>query len=266
MFDAFPYQKYGAGRGTVTAVSRVPIEPSALDSALGIEEPVFRIRVAIDEAVPQLRREPAHAAAGHDAHRQSRARAAEPVGSAVRPGRSARSRDERMEWPWSQRMQPLLQSEAAECGLACDRDGRAPITATRSIWPACRQRYPDLDQGRDAGRAGRDRRRSRAVRRARCGSSWTRSTSSQTPAILHWDLNHFVVLEKRRRADRVTILDPATGRRTISLRRARPPFHRRRARADADDELRADRGAHAHPAQRPVEPAGQLSRRRPPRS
>lgn len=54
-FDAFPYQKYGAGRGTVTAVSRVPIEPSTLDSALGIEEPVFRIRVAIDEAVPKLK-------------------------------------------------------------------------------------------------------------------------------------------------------------------------------------------------------------------
>jgi membrane fusion protein len=53
-FDAFPYQKYGAGRGRVTAVSRVPIEPSALDSALAIEEPVFRIRVAIDEAVPKL--------------------------------------------------------------------------------------------------------------------------------------------------------------------------------------------------------------------
>jgi membrane fusion protein len=53
-FDAFPYQKYGAGRGRVTAVARVPIEPAALDSALGIQEPVFRIRVAIDQAVPRL--------------------------------------------------------------------------------------------------------------------------------------------------------------------------------------------------------------------
>ncbi|MDB5692194.1 MAG: HlyD family secretion protein [Alphaproteobacteria bacterium] len=53
-FDAFPYQKYGAGRGRVTAVSRVSIEPAALDSALGIQEPVFRIRVAIDQAVPRL--------------------------------------------------------------------------------------------------------------------------------------------------------------------------------------------------------------------
>lgn len=53
-FDAFPYQKYGAGRGTVTAVSRVPIEPGAIDPSLGIEEPVFRIRVAIDEIAPRV--------------------------------------------------------------------------------------------------------------------------------------------------------------------------------------------------------------------
>ncbi len=53
-FDAFPYQKYGAGSGRVTAVSRVPIEPAALDPSLGIQEPVFKVRVAIDRAVPKL--------------------------------------------------------------------------------------------------------------------------------------------------------------------------------------------------------------------
>ena len=53
-FDAFPHQKYGAGRGTVTAIASVPVEPAALDSALAIQEPVFRIRVAIDQAVPGL--------------------------------------------------------------------------------------------------------------------------------------------------------------------------------------------------------------------
>jgi membrane fusion protein len=47
LFDAFPYQQYGAGRGTVTEVSRVPTEPSNLDPGLGIQEPVFRIRVRI---------------------------------------------------------------------------------------------------------------------------------------------------------------------------------------------------------------------------
>ena len=53
LFDAFPYQTYGAGRGTVTQVSQVPTEPSAIDGELGIEEPVFRIRVAIDRLAPR---------------------------------------------------------------------------------------------------------------------------------------------------------------------------------------------------------------------
>ena len=53
-FDAFPYQKYGAGKGTVTAVSRVPIEASAIDPALEVREPVFRIRVRIDEVAPRV--------------------------------------------------------------------------------------------------------------------------------------------------------------------------------------------------------------------
>jgi len=48
LFDAFPYQKYGAGRGTVTAVASVPTEPAALDPGLGITEPVFRVRVRVD--------------------------------------------------------------------------------------------------------------------------------------------------------------------------------------------------------------------------
>jgi membrane fusion protein len=54
LFDAFPFQKYGSGRGTVTDVSSVPIEPGAIDPALQIQEPVFRIRVAIDEVAPRV--------------------------------------------------------------------------------------------------------------------------------------------------------------------------------------------------------------------
>ncbi|HLL31690.1 MAG TPA: HlyD family efflux transporter periplasmic adaptor subunit [Allosphingosinicella sp.] len=52
-FDAFPYQRFGMGRGTVTAVSRVPVEASAIDSDLGISEPVFRIRVRLDRMPPR---------------------------------------------------------------------------------------------------------------------------------------------------------------------------------------------------------------------
>ena len=54
LFDAFPYQRYGPGRGTVTEVSQVPTEPSNLDPGLGIEEPVFRIRVRLDELAPRI--------------------------------------------------------------------------------------------------------------------------------------------------------------------------------------------------------------------
>jgi membrane fusion protein len=53
LFDAFPYQTYGAGAGRVTEVARVPTEPSAVDGQLGVEEPVFRIRVAIDRLAPR---------------------------------------------------------------------------------------------------------------------------------------------------------------------------------------------------------------------
>ena len=53
-FDAFPYQKYGVGEGTATAVSAVALEPASLDPSLGIDEPVFRIRVRLDRAPPGL--------------------------------------------------------------------------------------------------------------------------------------------------------------------------------------------------------------------
>ena len=52
LFDAFPYQKYGAGKGHVTWVSDVPTDPASLSKDLGISEPVFRVRVALD-APPQ---------------------------------------------------------------------------------------------------------------------------------------------------------------------------------------------------------------------
>lgn len=54
LFDAFPYEKHGAGRGTVVEVSRVPVDPGSIESQLGIDEPVFRIRVRLDRAAPRM--------------------------------------------------------------------------------------------------------------------------------------------------------------------------------------------------------------------
>lgn len=56
LFDAFPYQRHGAGQGTVLAVSRVAVEPSSLASDLNIQEPVFKIRVRIDRLPPRAAR------------------------------------------------------------------------------------------------------------------------------------------------------------------------------------------------------------------
>ncbi len=47
-FDAYPYQKYGWGQGTVMAISRVAIDPANVDAAIRPTEPVFRVRVRID--------------------------------------------------------------------------------------------------------------------------------------------------------------------------------------------------------------------------
>ena len=46
----------------------------------------------------------------------------------------------------------------------------------------------------------------------------------QTPCILHWDLNHFVVLKKVSRSKQVLILDPAIGERRLSLAEASRHF------------------------------------------
>lgn len=48
MFDAFPYQKYGTGSGTVTWVSTVPTPPVGLGQSGAATEPMFRVRVAFD--------------------------------------------------------------------------------------------------------------------------------------------------------------------------------------------------------------------------
>ena len=48
MLDAFPFQKYGTSRGTVTWISTVPTEPVGLPTPQSSSEPVFRIRVALD--------------------------------------------------------------------------------------------------------------------------------------------------------------------------------------------------------------------------
>lgn len=60
LFDAFPYQRFGSFGGRIASVSRIVIDPRESEVPLKLEEPVYRVTVALDrqrieafgEAVP----------------------------------------------------------------------------------------------------------------------------------------------------------------------------------------------------------------------
>lgn len=119
-----------------------------------------------------------------------------------------------IEWPWNGRLRPVLQSEAAECGLA----SLAMVARHHGHLVdlvGLRQRYPTSIKGATLKQlmviASDLDLAPRAVR-----LEVDELSKLQMPAILHWDLNHFVVLE-RVQGEKATILDPATGRREIAL-------------------------------------------------
>lgn len=107
-----------------------------------------------------------------------------------------------------------LQSEAAECGLAC----LAMVFAHHN-------KPTDLFELRRKFGAGLKGQTLRAlIQHADASGFTTRSLRLEIeelsqlalPCIVHWDLNHFVVLKKVSRKS-VTVLDPAVGERRLSL-------------------------------------------------
>ncbi|WP_312316992.1 peptidase domain-containing ABC transporter [Stenotrophomonas sp.] len=111
-------------------------------------------------------------------------------------------------------MDAILQSEAAECGLAC-LAMVAGHHGHRVGLRELRRRYPLSLKGATLAQladiAGRMGFMSRPLR-----LDMDQLSKLQVPCILHWDLNHFVVLHKVRKRS-ITILDPAFGERTISV-------------------------------------------------
>jgi ATP-binding cassette, subfamily B, bacterial CvaB/MchF/RaxB len=120
-------------------------------------------------------------------------------------------------WPWSRRLRPVLQAEAAECGLAC-LTMIAAYHGHQVDLPGLRRLHPISNKGITLEalmtNASAMNLSPRALR-----LELDELPQLQTPAILHWDLAHFVVLEAADRAS-VTILDPAEGRRRLSLKEA----------------------------------------------
>jgi ATP-binding cassette subfamily B protein RaxB len=113
-----------------------------------------------------------------------------------------------------QRVPLILQTEAAECGLAC----LAMVAGAHGLatdLPSLRQRFSlslkgvtlaDLVRMADALQFN-----SRALR-----AELDELGQLQLPCILHWDLNHFVVLVSVRRGEAV-IHDPARGQRRLKM-------------------------------------------------
>nr|WP_315244439.1 peptidase domain-containing ABC transporter [uncultured Albidiferax sp.] len=111
-------------------------------------------------------------------------------------------------------MRPILQSESSECALAC----LAMVSAAHKLHvdlDTLRRRFAVSLKGATLqqlmAHAGALQFSSRALR-----LELDELAQLQLPCILHWDLNHFVVLKKVGR-DHVRILDPAVGERQLPL-------------------------------------------------
>lgn len=119
------------------------------------------------------------------------------------------------------RMKLLRQAEAAECGLACvgmvaSAHGQfADLATLRSKFPISLKGATLKDVIEISSRLGLG---SRAVR---CEPEELREL--RLPAVLHWDMNHFVVLKKASRT-LIEVYDPARGRVTIKLKEASKHF------------------------------------------
>lgn len=123
-------------------------------------------------------------------------------------------------WPRA-RVPMILQSEAAECGLAC----LAMVASSHGHETdllSLRRRFELSSRGATLARLMEIAEQMGFANRA-LRLELEELPQLQVPCLLHWDLNHFVVLTK---ADdrRITIMDPAVGERTLTMKEVSPHF------------------------------------------
>lgn len=111
-------------------------------------------------------------------------------------------------------MKPTLQSEAAECGLAA-LAMIATFHGQATDLASLRRRFPLSLKGANLGQLIRmAQQMGFSARPLRLSLEHVQRLA--TPCILHWDMNHFVVLAQVRRG-RVVVLDPAFGERRMTM-------------------------------------------------
>src|ERR1700720_606399 len=108
----------------------------------------------------------------------------------------------------------ILQMEAAECGAAA----LAIVLACHGAWISLEQLRVACGVSRDGSKASNIVRAARRFGLAAKGFRKELSTLHELPmpCIIHWNFNHFVVLEGID-GDRVSINDPAIGRRILDM-------------------------------------------------
>ena len=113
----------------------------------------------------------------------------------------------------AQRMQPILQTQTTECGLAC-LAMVANAHGHRIGLSELRRRFPQSLKGVTLKRL--------MVQADALGLlprplklGLDELPALQMPCILHWNLNHFVVLERMHAGGDATVIDPALGRRRL---------------------------------------------------
>lgn len=144
-----------------------------------------------------------------DTRRAAGGRPASPSSSASEPLSA------RLEWGFGRRMPVILQTEASECGLAC----LAMLLGAHGVHTdlaTLRSRHGAVPQGMTVA----DFVAFAEVERLQCRAvqlEMRELGALRLPAMLHWDMGHFVVLSALR-GDRCVVLDPAVGERVMSRR------------------------------------------------
>lgn len=118
-----------------------------------------------------------------------------------------------IDWGWGKKLPLIRQTEKAECGVAClamVADWYGYKTDLRSLRVKCGITQHGMSFARLIECASLLKLSGRAVR-----LDLHELEQLATPCILHWNLNHFVVLKKVS-GRRIEIHDPANGALTLS--------------------------------------------------
>lgn len=128
---------------------------------------------------------------------------------------------EKLNFNWFNRLPLIRQSQATECGLAC-LGMIAHYHGHEIDMITLRRRFTTSLKGATLGDiisvAQQLNMSSRALR-----IELEELSKLRLPCILHWELNHFVVL-KRVRGNKITLHDPARGIRDVTLKEASQAF------------------------------------------